>query len=83
LVFGTFNEVKISNGTSPEAERDLSSRLMDAWLTFVENPQDGLSQRLGWPVYDATGDTLVKIGENNSSSIAFGPSTGYDSTCPQ
>jgi len=82
LYFGTYEDLNIGNGTVTNEERLLSSRLMDAWLTFAENPENGLLERLGWPLYDAGGNTLVKFGENNTSSITFGPSTQYDSTCP-
>jgi carboxylesterase type B len=85
VFFGTIADVHLGNSTAKptEAERKLSSRYMDAWLTFAEDPKEGLSKRLGWPLYDPMGNTLMKIGEHNSSSITFGPSTQYDSTCPK
>ena len=36
LAFGTFAGLDIGNGIVVENERMLSSRLMDAWLTFAE-----------------------------------------------
>jgi hypothetical protein len=59
----------------------LMLKLVD--LIHFQDPKDGLSRRLGWPMYDPSGNALVKIGENNSSSITFGPSTQYDTTCPK
>jgi carboxylesterase type B len=85
LFLGSVADIHLGNSTAKPtgAELKLSSRYMNAWLTFAEDPKEGLSKRLGWPLYDPAGNTLVKIGEHNSSDITFGPSTQYDSTCPK
>jgi carboxylesterase type B len=85
MYLGSAADIHLGNSTAKptEAELKLSSRYMDAWVIFAEDPKEGLYKHLGWPLYDPTGNTLVKIGEYNSSSITFGPSTQYDSTCPK
>lgn len=36
IFFGIFTDAAIGNGPIADAERKLSSRYMDAWLTFAE-----------------------------------------------
>jgi carboxylesterase type B len=36
IVFGTFSDPGVGNGTVPEAEQKLSASYMDVWLTFAE-----------------------------------------------
>ncbi|KAI5847996.1 carboxylesterase family protein [Tricharina praecox] len=36
-------------------EREISKYMMDAWVTFVKDPKDGLRERRWWPQYNPAG----------------------------
>lgn len=36
IIFGTFDDPTVGNGSATEEERQLSARYMEAWLTFAE-----------------------------------------------
>jgi hypothetical protein len=54
--------------------------MMTAVAQFTKDPEHGL-RRLGYPLYEATGKTLIRWGFQNRSDMNFGGSTEYDSQC--
>ncbi|KAF1810959.1 alpha/beta-hydrolase [Eremomyces bilateralis CBS 781.70] len=77
-VFGTSEFV--SGMPDIPAERNFSQILMSAWSGFAKDPENYLP-RLGWPVYDPTKNTLIKLGGPNSPDITFINATSVDSGC--
>jgi cholinesterase len=75
LVMGTIDHPSRRKST-PE-ERTLSLQLRQAWTAFAKDPVHGL-HKLGWPLYDQTNPTLVRLGGRNSAEIAYESRTKYD-----
>jgi len=79
VVFGTTELRKDSKPDSPEQAKVVKDT-MHAWATFAKDPQKGLSG-LGWPVYDESKDTLVRIGYHNASALNVAKAAEYDAVC--
>jgi cholinesterase len=60
----------LSHKPDTEEEKKLISTIMPAWAGFAKDPENGLS-KLGWPVYDGTKATVVRIGGKDSAEIKF------------
>lgn len=56
--------------------------MMWAWATFVKNPTSGLSTELFWPLYDPSGNTLVRLGYNLNPGPSFVSPGIFDNACP-
>jgi carboxylesterase type B len=80
LVFGT-SEL-LSHRPDTEEERKLSARLRAVWAGFARNPRTAPAEIGGWPFYDAKKETVVRIGGENSSAIAYVARAKYDAACP-
>ncbi len=78
LVFGTAED--ISGLPNTPAEDALSAYMMSAWAAFADDPIEGLS-KLGWPKYDASLDTLVRLGYQDQVSASFVSPGAYDAQC--
>lgn len=62
-------------------ERDISDYLTAAWVAFVKDPHHGLTDTLGWPRYNPTGNTLVEMFPDNKVGVEFVPAGKYDAGC--
>jgi hypothetical protein len=51
-----------------------------AWTAFAKNPAEGLTQ-YGWPRYDVSQDTLVRIAYNNITGPNLINPRRYDADC--
>ena len=77
LVFGTYNQSTLGNATAGLIRT--SAEIQGAWAAFANNPQSGLTS-YGWPVYNASGNTLIELGYANSTT-RFVNSTLYNDAC--
>lgn len=83
------SEIPIALGTNPlrpnstadtDEEAKLTRAMVHAWAEFAKDPAAGLAN-LGWPQYNATGNTLIRLGYQNQSALSIGPSAEFDSVC--
>ncbi|KAF5861087.1 hypothetical protein ETB97_000598 [Aspergillus alliaceus] len=58
-----------------------SDYLQAAWAAFIESPSDGLSRKMGWPLYNPNNATLVELFANNSPSARFRDPAHFDTVC--
>lgn len=79
LVMGTTERKDGAAKNSPE-EDELIQNVMTAWATFAKDPDDGLT-KLGWPKYDPAGETLIRLGYQNSGKMSLAPALAYDENC--
>jgi hypothetical protein len=79
MIFGT-TELKPHASKNTAEEDKLVKHMMTAVAQFTKDPERGL-KRLGYPMYEATGKTLIRWGYQNKSENNFGTSTEYDSQC--
>jgi cholinesterase len=79
LIFGT---APVGPGIPPstQKEREFMNYARGAWAAFVKDPLNGLKS-YGWPMYDPAGDTLVRLGYNESIGANAASSGLYDGTC--
>ncbi|TQS35106.1 hypothetical protein Golomagni_04482 [Golovinomyces magnicellulatus] len=68
--------------TSPSTlfESRTADYMRGAWSTFAKNPTSGLTT-YGWPVYDPTKDTLIRIGSENIDGPNLINPYRYDADC--
>ncbi|QDS74501.1 hypothetical protein FKW77_007054 [Venturia effusa] len=78
-VFGT-TELRTGNVKDTPEEAQVIKETMHAWASFAKDPVKGLSG-LGWPVYDAKKDTLIRIGYESKPGLNLAPATQYDQVC--
>lgn len=65
--------------STPE-EISISSYMRGAWAAFAKNPAEGLT-KYGWPSYNTSGDTLIRLAyDNNTGTNAANPYL-YDANC--
>ena len=79
MVFGTAPD--ISGIPNTPAEDTVSAYLMRAWATFADDPEKGLSERLGWPLYDPAKETLVRLAYQDLTEASFVSPGIYDAPC--
>ncbi|EAU87681.1 carboxylesterase [Coprinopsis cinerea okayama7 len=77
-VFGSYDFITSSPSTNLV---QLSNYFQGAWVEFVKNPATGLTT-YGWPEYDPSDDTLVRVGdrENLTGAFLYDPHL-LDATC--
>ncbi|KAF2429759.1 putative carboxylesterase [Tothia fuscella] len=78
FIFGS-TEYSSRRPDTPE-EVNMSEKIRAAWTGFAKDPVNGLG-KLGWPLYDASAATVVRIGGPNSSEIAFEKKEKFDRIC--
>ena len=61
-------------------ENRTSHYMQQAWLSFVKDPQKGLSQ-YGWPLYNGTTRSLVQLGYQKNASAVLALGGAFDQTC--
>ena len=69
------------SGVAPNTEEEELTRVMQhAWAAFAADPAHGLAA-LGWPRYNAEGDSLILLGMNTTSSVNFVAPEMFDEPC--
>lgn len=78
MIFG--NSAQVS-GIDPSAPEQQTTALMQrAWAAFAADPAHGLD-RLGWPQFDPSSDSLIRLAYNNSPAPDFVSPGVYDAPC--
>jgi cholinesterase len=78
----TFGTTELRPGVkkdTPEQSK-LGKHWRHAWAEFAKDPDNGL-KKLGWPQYDPTKETLVRLGYKNGSEPVFASNTAYIKGC--
>lgn len=72
------------SGIAPSAEEvRLTGVMQEAWAAFVQDPTDGLTNEMGWPKYNADGETLILLGYNTTAEVKLVKPAVYDSVCSE
>ncbi|KAG4411817.1 hypothetical protein IFR04_015041 [Cadophora malorum] len=82
VLFGTVDEVARNSTPSTPNEVAVGDYLRGAWSSFAKDPFRGLLNfEEGWPTYDPTGETLIRLAFENrpGANLTFG--NAYDSPC--
>jgi carboxylesterase type B len=56
--------------------------MMRAWASFVNDPAQGLTDVMNWPVYDPKGNMLVRLGYKRNARASFVSPNEFDNACP-
>lgn len=80
MIFGAAQDVTGINNTKDEDT--LSSYMMKAWASFVNDPSKGLSDVMHWREYGPGDETLVTLGFDGDVGSRFMDPTIYDEACP-
>lgn len=78
LIFGTTNSFSTVNATADEIIFTEYAR--GAWIAFAKDPVNGLTT-YGWPLYDPTKETLVRLGFGNATGLDLALPMLYDAGC--
>lgn len=78
MIFGTMQD--LSGQPDSDLESTVSQYMQHAWATFARDPKNGLSS-LGWPAYNQSEDTLVRLGFGNETTASFTSPSSYDDIC--
>ncbi|KAK4237442.1 cholinesterase precursor [Achaetomium macrosporum] len=79
MVFGASADVSGLPNTADH--RQLTKLMQKAWFCFSDGPSSGLSFKLGWPLYDPNGNTLIQLGLGNVPEAQFTYPSVYGSPC--
>lgn len=81
LLFGTTD---LNGGPNSTAEEiNFERYLQGAWTTFAKDPVNGLlTYEGGWPLYDPTKETLIRLGYDNLTDTNLAFPMLYDAGCP-
>lgn len=78
MVFGGSEDV--SGLPKNEEQRKMDMVFMEAWAAFAKDPRKGL-KKLGWPRYDPSTESLIRLGYNNEGKATFVKPDVYDGVC--
>ena len=78
VVFGTLADLGGEPNTALEVE--VSRYMHGAWAAFTRDPSCGL-EAIGWPAYERSGSTLVRLGFGNETAASFALPGTYDGIC--
>lgn len=79
LLFDTTYDV--IGSTSPSEQQAAAKYIRQAWAAFGKDPERGLTA-FGWPEYDPSRKSLVRLSYNNTSGLDLADPIVYDSACP-
>ncbi len=83
VLFGNFPNATGGVPASTAAELSIGNYLRGAWAAFAKDPVNGLnSYQGGWPKYDPSGNTLIRLAYNNVTGTNLAPPALYDESCP-
>ncbi|EQB48869.1 carboxylesterase [Colletotrichum gloeosporioides Cg-14] len=69
MIFGASGDV---SGIPPsDAQRETTRVMQRAWATFANDPQNGLSEAIGWPKFNPETDSLVLLAQGNNPQPSF------------
>ncbi|KAI3326849.1 alpha/beta-hydrolase [Xylariaceae sp. AK1471] len=77
----TGNSESVSGIAPSPYEAILTSIMQEAWAAFAADPARGL-RRLGWPQYQADGESLLRLGVHTTPVVDIVSSRMYDNACP-
>jgi carboxylesterase type B len=76
-----FDTVPSTPGPTTE-EISIANYMRGAWATFAKDPAKGLSTYGdGWPMYNASGETLIRLAYNNVTGTNLALPSLYDALC--
>ena len=77
-----FDTVPATPGPTTE-ELSFANYMRGAWATFAKDPAKGLSSYGdgGWPMYNASGETLIRLAFNNITGTNLALPSLYDALC--
>lgn len=78
MLFG--NSAAVSGLATSEPQRELTTLMQQAFFAFLDNSSTGLSE-FGWPLYDPSAKTLVRLGNNNKPEYELLYPSVYDTPC--
>ena len=78
MLFGSTREASQENVT--KAENDEGWYLREALTAFARDPQKGLRKKMGWPMQEVRGDTLIALGLNDTL-VADEDAKAIDADC--
>lgn len=80
VLFGT-NQVAVPN---TREEDDLGTLLRGMWASFAKDPINGLGSFMGGvPQYSAGGNSLIRLGLNNTMGLNLALGNTFDANCAQ
>jgi cholinesterase len=79
VLFGNFPSATGVPTTTP-AEASIGDYVRGAWAAFSKDPINGLNT-YGWPKYNPSGDTLVRLAYNNVTGTNLAMPVLYDGAC--
>ena len=79
LLFGTTQNLTGIPDSAPEAQ--FGAYMMQAWASFAREPSMGLTKRLGWPLWNASKETLVRLAYVQQVQASFVLPAVYDGAC--
>ena len=79
MVFGTAAD--ISGGANTPAEERTPRYMQSAWAEFAADSKKGL-ERIGWPRYGSSNESLVRLAYCNQSEPGFVSPELHDCECP-
>lgn len=71
---------ELSGEPSTLLENTVSQYMRHAWASFAKDPVDGL-KALGWPLYNASEETLVRLGHDEEESASYVSPDDFDTIC--
>ncbi|KAI8203364.1 hypothetical protein K4K49_008427 [Colletotrichum sp. SAR 10_70] len=79
MIFGASGDV---SGIPPsDAQRETTRVMQRAWAAFANDPQNGLSEVIGWPKFDPETDSLVLLAQGNDPQPSFVKPDVYGAPC--
>ncbi|KAJ2902886.1 Para-nitrobenzyl esterase [Zalerion maritima] len=79
MIFG--GSVEVSGLPMSHEQFKLERLMQKAWYAFADDPESGLSDVMGWPVFEEGEDTLVLLGDGNESDVELVDPAVYASPC--